>query len=216
MPPVASPDTTCCMRISITFWGEATAAPPPDPPTDVGTFWGGATAAPPPDPPTDVGTFWGGAIAAPPPDPPTDSGTFWGGAIAAPPPDPPTDSKAFLGTCSVAEVGAANRVVPLQIGRGAGHHDAPGFEEVGVVGELERHRGVLLDQQHAHALLLVDGAHDAEDLAGDQGRESERRLVQQQEARARHEGARHRQHLLLPARERARLLPLSLVKDREI
>src|SRR6266542_3207872 len=171
MPPVASPDTTCCMRISITFWGGATAAPPPDPPTDVGTFWGGAIAAPPPDPPTDVGTFWGGAIAAPPPDPPTDVGTFWGGAIAAPPPDPPTDSKAFLGTCSVAEVGAADRVVPLQIGRGAGHHDAPGFEEVGVVGELERHRGVLLDQQHAHALLLVDGAHDAEDLAGDQGRE---------------------------------------------
>ena len=41
-------------------------------------------------------------------------------------------------------------------------HDAPGLQQVGVVGELERERRVLLDQQHADAVLLVDRAQDLE------------------------------------------------------
>src|SRR5712692_3292638 len=37
MPPVANPDITCWMKMSISSnWGGATAAPPPDPPTGSG------------------------------------------------------------------------------------------------------------------------------------------------------------------------------------
>src|SRR6266478_1328918 len=171
MPPVASPDTTCWIKMSIMFWGGASAAPPPDPPTGSSTLLAGA---------------------------------------------PSPDSTTFLGACSVAEVGAADRVVPLQLRGGAGHHHASRFEEVGVIRQVEGHRGVLLDEKHAHALLLVDRSHDAEDLAGDQRRQAERRLVKQEQARTRHEGARHREHLLLAARERARLLPLPLGEGWEI
>src|SRR5262249_60915021 len=78
----------------------------------------------------------------------------------------------------------------------------------------ERHVRVLLDQEHGDP-ALVDLANRAEDLAHEQGRESERRLVQEQEARARHESAADGQHLLLAARERARALLLALEQSRE-
>src|SRR2546422_5135925 len=75
---------------------------------------------------------------------------------------------------SVSEVRASDGVVPAELGRRPRHDDAARLEEVGVIGEVERRRDVLLDEQDAHALLAVDGAHDAEDLAGDERRESER------------------------------------------
>ena len=98
----------------------------------------------------------------------------------------------------------------------ARHDDAAGLEHVGVVGELERQRRVLLDQQHAHLLLLVDAAHDAEDLLHDQRRQAERRLVEQHQARPQHQRAADRQHLLLAARQRAGLLLQALLEAREI
>ena len=42
--------------------------------------------------------------------------------------------------------------------------------------KVERERGVLLDQQHAHPVLLIDGAQDAEDFLHYEGREPERGL----------------------------------------
>ena len=69
------------------------------------------------------------------------------------------------------------------VGR-ARHHHAAGLEQVGVVGQVEREGGVLLDEEHAHALLAVDRPHDAEDLSHDQRREAEGRLVEQEQARA--------------------------------
>src|SRR5919198_3362619 len=102
---------------------------------------------------------------------------------------------------SVSEVRAPDRVVPPELGGGAGHHDAARLEEVGVIGKVERRGDVLLDEQHAHALLAVDGAHDAEDLAGDERREPERGLVEEQQARPQHERAPDREHLLLAAGE---------------
>src|SRR6266478_2700518 len=117
---------------------------------------------------------------------------------------------------SVSEIGAADGVVLFELGGGARHHKPAGLEEVGVVGEVEGHRRVLLHQEHAHPLLLVDRSHDAEDLAHHQGGQAERRLVEQEQAGARHERPRDRQHLLLAPRERARLLPAALGEDREI
>ena len=47
-----------------------------------------------------------------------------------------------------------------------------------MVSELERDGGVLLHEEHTHALVLVDGTHDAEDLAGDERSEAQRRRQQ--------------------------------------
>jgi len=73
-----------------------------------------------------------------------------------------------------------------------------------VIGEVERRRDVLLDEQDAHALLAIDGAHDAEDLAGDERREPERGLVEEEQARPQHERAPDREHLLLAPGEAPR------------
>ena len=67
------------------------------------------------------------------------------------------------------------------------------------MGEPKRMIGVLLDDQHGQAVLSVQGADGVENLARDQGRQAERRLVQHQQARAAHQRAADRQHLLLAA-----------------
>ena len=66
--------------------------------------------------------------------------------------------------------------------------------------------GVLLDDQDGEAVLLVQRANGVEDLTRDQGRKTERRLVQEQEARAAHQRAADREHLLLAAGQRAAAL----------
>src|SRR5262245_40470744 len=98
---------------------------------------------------------------------------------------------------SVAEVRAPDGVVLLEVLGAPRHHHAARLEQVGVVGEVEGDGGVLLDEQHADALLAVDRPHDAEDLPHDQRGEAERWLVEEEQAGPRHEGARHREHLLL-------------------
>ena len=98
---------------------------------------------------------------------------------------------------------------------GPGQRDAPGFQQVGVVGQVQRQAGVLLDQQHADAVFLVDAAHDAEDLGHDQRRQAEGGLVQQQQLGPQHQRAADGQHLLLAAGQRAGLLVAPLLQDRE-
>ena len=61
----------------------------------------------------------------------------------------------------------------------------------------------------------VDVLDDAEDRLDQDGRESHGRLVEQQQARARHQRAADGQHLLLAARERAALLRDALAQPRE-
>src|SRR5437899_9714178 len=102
---------------------------------------------------------------------------------------------------SVSEIRASNGVVPAELGGRARHDDAAGLEEVGMVGEVERRRHVLLDEQDADALLAVDRTDDAEDLADDERREPERGLVQEQEPRPHHERTRDGEHLLPAAGE---------------
>ena len=60
---------------------------------------------------------------------------------------------------------------------------------VGAIGDLDRPRRVLLDEQDRHPFLL-QLLEDLEDLVDDERREAERRLVEQQELRAREQGAR--------------------------
>ncbi len=104
----------------------------------------------------------------------------------------------------------------LDVLRRAGHHHPAGLQHVGVVGKIERERGVLLDQEHAHLLLAVDQAHDAEDLLHHERREPERRLVEEKQARSQHQRAADREHLLLAAGQRAGLLLLPFLQARKV
>ena len=74
----------------------------------------------------------------------------------------------------------------------------------------QRERGVLLDDEDGEAVLAVQALEDLEDLADDHRREPERRLVEHQQARARHQRAAEGEHLLLAAGERPGRLPLAL------
>ncbi len=69
------------------------------------------------------------------------------------------------------------------------------FQHVAAVGELERLVGVLLHQEHRHAILaqLFD---DFEDLLNDDRRQPQRRLVEQQQLGLAHQRAGDGEHLL--------------------
>src|SRR5687768_7097235 len=57
--------------------------------------------------------------------------------------------------------------------RGRAVHDyASGFEDVAVIGIAQRDVGVLLREQEAHALFLVQVAHDLENFLDDLRREA--------------------------------------------
>src|SRR5271166_1969180 len=79
---------------------------------------------------------------------------------------------------------------------GAVEDDAAVLEDVAVIGKAERDVGVLLGEEEAHPLLLVEAADDLEDLLDDLRGEAHRRLVEQDHARPRHESTADRHHLL--------------------
>ena len=87
--------------------------------------------------------------------------------------------------------------------------DRAGLEHVAAAGDVERHQGVLLDEQDRGA-LLVDLDDDLEDPLDEDRREAHRRLVEEQERRVGHQGPADRAHLLLAAGHRPRLLRLAL------
>src|SRR5690606_14341780 len=103
-----------------------------------------------------------------------------------------------------AEVECLDVLVLAHLGAGAFEHDAPVLEHVAVVGDGQRHLGVLLDDEEGQPLLVAQALDQREDLGDDERREPERRLVEQDEARLRHQRAADHQHLLLAARQIAR------------
>ena len=98
-------------------------------------------------------------------------------------------------------------------GRAAEGHGAH-LQHVGTVGHLEGGARVLLDQQHRDAVVAQAG-HDLQHLAHDQRRQAKRGLVQQQQARARHQRAADGQHLALAARQGGGHLRAPLPQARE-
>ena len=66
--------------------------------------------------------------------------------------------------------------------------------------ERERLADILLHQEHGHA-VGVDRAHGLEDPSDQHRRQAERRLVQHQQPRPRHQRAPDRAHLLLASGE---------------
>ena len=101
-----------------------------------------------------------------------------------------------------------------QVGAGVLQHQAAVFQHVAAVGDLQRAVGVLLDQEHRHA-LAADGLDDLEDLGNDQRRQAQRGFVQQQQARLAHQRAADGQHLLLAARHGAGALAGTVAQARE-
>src|SRR5437868_2903642 len=126
-------------------------------------------------------------------------------------------SRSSLAWCSMsaaAEVRLAHqRIVEKLLGRAVAR-DLAGAQHVAACGNLQRQTRVLLDQQHGDA-RRGDGANGIEDLSRELGRDAKRRLVEQQQARARHHRATDGQHLLLAAAERAALLPHALAEARK-
>src|ERR1700674_2003777 len=111
-------------------------------------------------------------------------------------------------------IGAADQIVVLELGRGAGQPDAPDLEQVGAVDDVEHLGDVLLDDEHGET-LGADATDEIEHLLDDQGGETCGRLVHQQEFRARHQGAADGDHLLLAARQGAGELARALREPRE-
>jgi len=101
--------------------------------------------------------------------------------------------------------------LPAASGQGDGAID----HDVAAVGEPEGMVGILLDEENGQLLASVQFADRREDLAHDERGETERGLVEEQEARARHQRAGDRQHLLLAARERAAALVDAFLQARE-
>ena len=110
---------------------------------------------------------------------------------------------------AAAQVGAPHGRIVAQPLRGALADNAAVLQEVPAVGNGQRLTGVLLHQQHAHAHVL-DAAERLEQLAADQRREAERRLVQQQDVGRRHQRPADGHHLPLAAAHGVGGLPHAL------
>src|SRR3989442_3267512 len=106
-------------------------------------------------------------------------------------------------------VGAREQARPRAL-----EHQAPVLEHVAPMRELERARHVLLDE-HDRRAGVVDALERLEDELHRHRRETEARLVQQEQPRPRHEPAPDRAHLLLAARQGAGQLTLALAQARE-
>src|SRR3954447_10424755 len=80
---------------------------------------------------------------------------------------------------SVAEVRLADALVVAELVRRAGHHCLARLKDVRPVGDVQSEVGVLLDDQHRHALCLVQLIEALEQALHDDRREPERRFVEQ-------------------------------------
>jgi hypothetical protein len=73
------------------------------------------------------------------------------------------------------------------------------FEDVAVIGDGKTHPRILLDEQHRRA-AAADFGDDTEHRLHDDRRQAQRRLVEKQKPRLRHQAPRDSNHLLLAAR----------------
>src|SRR3954471_11858165 len=89
----------------------------------------------------------------------------------------------------------------LELARRPGEPQPAAVHHVRAGGEAERDSREMLDQEPANAGLR-DGADRWHEPLDDDGREAERELIDQEEARLRDERLREHEHLLLAARQR--------------
>src|SRR5258708_1885468 len=111
------------------------------------------------------------------------------------------DRGSLMTLSSHSQISLANARIAREIG--TLQHDLAVLQHIGPIGEVKRLIGVLFDQQDCHPVLGLPFMNEVEELRCDQRREAERRFVEHQEPRPRHQRAGDHQHLLLTARERA-------------
>src|SRR3954462_8337621 len=80
------------------------------------------------------------------------------------------------------------------------HHPAV-LHHITIVGDIECHARVLLDEENRHAELAPYGLQALHQLLDEQRREALRQLIHEQQARLAHQRRADRQHLALAARE---------------
>src|SRR6266545_3118421 len=117
---------------------------------------------------------------------------------------------------SVPQVCLANRLVLRELAARPLERDAADLKHVGPARGAQRELRVLLDDEHGEALLLVQLADDAEELAHDHRGKTQGGLVEEEQPGAGHERPGERQHLLLAAGERPCLLVTPVFKPREV
>src|SRR4029450_5425384 len=117
---------------------------------------------------------------------------------------------------SISEVGVADGLVLGQLGARPLERHVPHLEDVSTARGAQRELRVLLDDEDGETLLLVQVAENPEDLPHDDRREPERRLVEEEETRPRHQRSGNREHLLLPAGERSGLLSAATLDPGEV
>src|SRR5690242_18832359 len=98
------------------------------------------------------------------------------------------------GLLSDSKVGTPQSIV-LQKGGAETLHGAPSaFQHIGVIGRFQRVHNLLLDQQDRYT-LVANRLHQLEYFLDQHRRQPERRLVQHQKARTRHQPAPDGAHL---------------------
>src|SRR4051794_33074957 len=113
-----------------------------------------------------------------------------------------------------AQVGLLDAIARQKRFRLVGQHDAARLHDVAAMRRDESHVRILFDEEDRRP-LGVDLFDDAEDRLHHLRRESERRFIEQQHLRLRHQCARDREHLLLAARQRPRVLLDPVLQHRE-
>ena len=113
-----------------------------------------------------------------------------------------------------AEIGGPHPIVLSQLRGRAGRRDGTIFHQIGVVGQAERHESVLFHDQNRQPFGL-QASQSLGDQVDHEGREAERRLVEQKDPGLRHERAADRDHLLFTARHRSGRLRQTLAKPRK-
>ena len=125
-------------------------------------------------------------------------------------------TKAFTGTGTQAQIEFFNVFI---FGQGVGsafHDDAPIFQNIAVIGMLQRDHGILFGKQEADALLFVQGIDDFKNFFDQLRSQAHRRFIKQDHFRARHQRPANGGHLLFAARCVSGLTTAALFQAREI
>ena len=116
---------------------------------------------------------------------------------------------------SHAEIRLLNIVIIRQAARLPLQNRDALLQDVPLVGDLQRHAGILLHQQDGDPLLLIDPLDQRQCLRDQLRRQAQGGLVKEDQLRAEHQGPGHSQRLLFSAGEGARLLVSPLFQDGE-
>src|SRR5438045_8221974 len=111
------------------------------------------------------------------------------------------------------EIGCTDVLTAQKLATRSRDRDPAVDHDMSAMGQPQSMEGILLDQEHGQALSGVELADRCKNLPDDQRRQTERRLVEKQKPRSRHEGASDGEHLLLAARQCTSALSPPLLKD---